>query len=117
MSTLATIDDLKAIRALPGNVTAEHPKARGALRLLELASAQAATHLGLTVAEANALPEPGRTVVAAVVAEAAARRLINPAGEAGTQLVDPGPFAGFASSLLTDTHRRALDELGLNAAP
>lgn len=106
---LATLDDLAAIGALPVDYDFTDEETARVERLIEMASAQVAAYLRTDEATIATWSATRRTVVATVVAEAAASR-VNVAASRDT---DPYTAAGegMITALLNRRHYRTLDKL------
>lgn len=106
---LATLEDLAAIGALPWDYDFTAEETARVERLIEMASAQVTEYLRTTEATIGTWTQSKRTVVATVVAEAAASRM----NVAASRDTDPytASTEGMITALLARRHYRTLDRL------
>lgn len=113
-ATLASIDDLVALGALPLGADVSDGVGERASRLLELAEGAVLTFCRSTVAaitdESTGWAASSQLTLAGIVAEIAGRRLTSPAAPTSAQLGELPP-AAFMSVRLTRADRAALLEI------
>lgn len=107
---VATWQDLIDIGAIPSDGAPHDPKWSRATGLLDKASAQALSFLGIEEADVAAWPEADQVALATIVAELAARRLTTSAAQSATQLAN-GVGTGWQTAVLSKHDRRNLSRI------